>query len=116
MIHGEIRWCREEAVIGVTEVAYAESFVQRFLGLLARPRLEIGQGLVIKPCGSIHTFFMRYAIDVVFVGSDNKVIKIGGNVHPWRGCFCMGASFVVELAAGAAAQLGLIQGDECQCQ
>lgn len=75
-----------------------------FRGLmLARP-LQSGEGLVIVPCSSIHTQFMRFPIDVLYVNKDDVIVGIDRNLRPWRiGRFYRGVHYVVELPAGAAA-------------
>lgn len=62
----------------------AEGFLARLIGLLNKQGLEPGQGLVLKPCNSIHTFFMRFSIDVVFVDKENRVIKAIPNLNPFQ--------------------------------
>lgn len=57
------------------KVIVAHSLLKRMVGLLNRNCLKNGEALIISPCNSIHTFFMRFAIDVIFVDKDNKVIK-----------------------------------------
>ncbi|MCC6381987.1 MAG: DUF192 domain-containing protein [Dehalococcoidia bacterium] len=83
----------------------AESAWARFRGLMLRPGLAAGEGLDIRPCGSIHMCFMRFAIDAVFYDGEGRVTKVARNVRPWIGLAFGGRSArgVVELAAGAAA-------------
>lgn len=74
--------------------------------------LEQGGGLVIAPCASIHTWFMRFPIDVVFVAPDGRVARVGHAVRPWRiGPVARSARFVVELPAGTLARTGTVVGD-----
>ncbi|HLO94144.1 MAG TPA: DUF192 domain-containing protein, partial [Burkholderiaceae bacterium] len=54
----------------------ARSFWQRLGGLLVRPRLGAGEGLLLKPCNSVHTCFMRYAIDVIYLDREGRVLKL----------------------------------------
>lgn len=115
MIVREIIWCRDGVELGKTQAYYARTFWDRLRGLFAFAPLTQGQGLVINPCSSIHTFFMRYPIDVVFVDKSNTIVQVASSVVPWRGRFCLRACYVVELAAGAAVQMNLKQGDTCQC-
>jgi len=58
--------------------------------------------MVIAPCSSVHTFFMQFPIDVIFVRRDGRIRKIAANVAPWRLAGSIGAFAVIELAAGAA--------------
>jgi uncharacterized protein len=78
-------------------------------GLLGRSRLDPGEGMLFRPAGSIHMFFMRFAIDAVFCDRDLVVIDVERNLGPWRTAGRKGAKVVVELAEGAAA--GLAPGD-----
>jgi hypothetical protein len=80
-------------------------------GLLGRRSLRAGEGLLIRPAPSIHTFFMRFAIDAVFLGRDGDVLKVADNVKPWRARSCRGARAVLELAAGEAKRHGISRGD-----
>jgi len=79
-------------------------------GLLGRTGLEPGEGLLIRPAGSVHTFFMRFPIDVVFVSRDGEVLKIASNVAAWRTAAARGAKVVIELAAGEADRSGISVG------
>ena len=81
----------------------AARFWSRFRGLmLARP-LPPGAGLVIVPCSSIHTQFMRFPIDVLYANKEDVIVGIDRNLHPWRiGRLYKKVHYVVELPAGAA--------------
>ena len=65
-------------------VHMANTISTRMIGLLNRKSLEEGESLLIEPCNSIHTFFMRFNIDVVFLDKNFKVVKIIRNMPPWR--------------------------------
>jgi len=82
----------------------------RLLGLLARPPLSRTEALALHPCGAIHTCFMRYAIDVVYLDANDKVLRVVAAVRPWRLSACLGARTTLELLAGEAARLGLHRG------
>src|SRR5580765_4827441 len=69
-------------------------------GLIGRRELEPGEGIVLRPSWSVHTFFMRSSIDVVFVDVDQVVAQIVPKLKPWRWATCRGARDVVELRAG----------------
>lgn len=69
-------------------------------GLLGRERLEPGEGLWIAPCESVHTFFMRFPIDLVYLDRKNRVRKVRSGVGPWRLSACVSARSVIELPAG----------------
>jgi len=82
-----------------------------FLGLMGKPGLSAGEALLITPSSSIHTHFMRFAIDVLYVNKDNVIVGIDRNLRPWRfGRFYKQVQYVVEMAAGGAA--GCEVGDE----
>lgn len=83
-------------------------------GLLGRDRLEPGAGLVIAPCGGVHTFFMRFPIDVVFVARDGRVVKVRHAVRPWRLALAVTAFCVIELPAGTARQCETRAGDRLE--
>jgi len=74
---------------------------QRMRGLLGRDRLEPGEGLLIERCSSIHTCFMRFPIDVVYLDAGWRVKKKVAHLVPWRLSACLGASHTLELPAGA---------------
>ncbi len=89
----------------------AETPLARLRGLLGRRGLAPGEGVLLRPAGSIHTFFMRFAIDVVFLDSDLRVVATRSAVEPWKTARAKGAKSVVELAAGECDRLGLAPGD-----
>lgn len=62
----------------------ADTFVSRMVGLLRHERLEKGEGLVITHCNSIHMFFMRFAIDVIFINKQDQVVGLVPNIPPNR--------------------------------
>jgi uncharacterized protein len=80
-------------------------------GLLGRSGLETGEGILLQPASSVHTFFMRFAIDVVFLNRDGEVLKVAKGVPPWRTAAARGARAVVELGAGEAGRRGIRVGD-----
>jgi uncharacterized protein len=79
-------------------------------GLLGRSGLEQKEGLLLKPCGSVHTLFMRFPIDVVFLDRELSVLAVRPAVPPWRTAGARGAKVTLELAAGEAARLGIQPG------
>jgi uncharacterized membrane protein (UPF0127 family) len=83
----------------------------RRTGLLGRDSLPSGTGLVIAPCSSIHTFFMRFPIDVVFVTRDGRVAKICRHMTPWRIAVAVTAFSVIELPAGSLDSSAIVRGD-----
>ena len=82
----------------------------RMRGLLGRGGLAEGEGLLLQPAGSIHTFFMRFAIDAVFLDRERRVVRIASDVRPWRTAAAKRSRAVLELAAGEAARVGLQPG------
>ena len=94
------------------KVKIAQDVESRARGLLGRLSLGKGEGLVIKPCGSIHTFFMKFPIDVIFLNKKNQVIKIGRAIPPWRIYGCLfGGFLVIELQSNALNGIEIKQGD-----
>lgn len=94
------------------EVRVARSLWARFWGLMGRRSLPEGQALLIRPCSSVHMFFMRFPIDVVFLDRDNRVVKIIPALKPWRAALGgRGAHSALELNAGAAEVAGVGVGD-----
>ena len=89
----------------------ADSHFSRMRGLLGRRELAADDGLLLTPCSSIHTWFMRFPIDAVFLQADLTVLKVKEHVRPWRLVGCSGARSVLELPAGSSAEHGLRPGD-----
>ena len=88
------------------ELEVADSFLARFCGLMLRPPLDSGHGLLLAPCNSVHMCFMRFAIDAIFIDKDYRVLKVARNVKPWIGvAWCWKAWGVVEVNAGEAKAL-----------
>ena len=98
-----------EVIASRLEVA-ADSRARR-RGLLGRTSLDPGTALVIAPCNGVHTFFMRFTIDVVFVSRDGRVVKICPSLRPWRIGLAVSAFAALEFAAGTADQAGIAVGD-----
>jgi uncharacterized membrane protein (UPF0127 family) len=80
-------------------------------GLLGRDSLDPSEALIIAPCSAIHMFFMRFAIDAVFVERDGRVRKIVHDLRPWRIALSFGAYAVVEMSSGAVARSDVEVGD-----
>lgn len=94
-------------VIG--EVILAASLKERMRGLLGRDELPADTAMLIEPCGSIHTFFMRFDLDLIFLDKHNRVLRVCRNVRPARMVFGgFGARKVIEMQSGAVG-LGLIR-------
>src|SRR5882724_9362026 len=85
----------------------ADSFLKSLIGLMGMPSLEAGHGLWIVPCQSVHTFWMRFSIDVVFLDQHRKVVHLVENLRPFRiSKHLPKASSVIELPARTIAETG----------
>ena len=102
---------REDGRVVAESVTVADSTGRRLRGLLGKRDLPSGQGVLLRPAWSIHTAFMRFPIDVVFLDADQIVIKIVSNLQPFKTASCRGAREVVELRAGECERRGLALGD-----
>jgi uncharacterized protein len=83
----------------------------RLRGLLGRKELPADEGLLLSPSWSVHTWFMRFPIDVVYLDSDLTVLGIRESVKPWRMTGWRGARSVLELPAGTCERRKLTQGE-----
>jgi uncharacterized protein len=91
---------------------FADNPIERMRGLLGRPRIESGQAMVLKRCGAIHTWGMRYPIDVLFLDRNWRIVAVKDRIGPWRMTHCLRAAHTVEIAAGEARRIALQPGDE----
>lgn len=99
------------------DVKVAENFFSRSIGLLSKKSLSQGEGLVIKPCCSVHTFFMKFSIDVLFVGGNGNIIALYENVKPYRILPIHPTSrYVIELPAGQISDKKIEKGDIVNCE
>jgi uncharacterized protein len=89
----------------------ADTPLPRMRGLLGRKDLPPDEGVLLRPAGSVHTFFMKFPIDVVFLDRDGRVLRIAESVPPWRTTATRGAKAVLELRAGESARRRLLPGD-----
>ncbi len=89
----------------------ADGPLTRLRGLMGRRALPPGEGLLLKPAPSIHTFFMRFPIDVVFLDRDGRVLRVAESVRPWRTAAARGARAVLELRAGESERRRVAVGD-----
>jgi uncharacterized protein len=94
-----------------TSAEMALTRANRNRGLLGRDHLAPGHALVLAPCFSIHTGFMRFPIDVIFIKRDGRIVKICPAVPAWRMKVGWGAYAAIELPAGTMAQTRLKAGD-----
>ncbi len=106
-----------ESVLG-TSLEAALSYGGRFMGLMGRPPLPEGGGMWLRPASSIHMLFMRFPIDVVFLGKrqadgGRPVVSLRPRLRPWTGVvwWARGADGCLELPAGTIAASGTVVGD-----
>jgi uncharacterized protein len=92
-------------------VDVADRGAKRRKGLLGRVTLAAGEGLWIVPCEAVHTFCMRFPIDLVYLDRDKRVKKIRHSVPPWRLSACLSAHSVLELASGSIRRTQTKPGD-----
>jgi uncharacterized membrane protein (UPF0127 family) len=83
----------------------------RMRGLLGRSRLDESEGILLRPAASVHTWFMRFPIDVVFLDRDLCVLRVVPGLRPWRMTGRRGAAAVLELAAGECDARGVRVGE-----
>jgi hypothetical protein len=100
---------RQTVLADAAEIA--DSSAKRRTGLLKQERLAPGEGLWIVPCESVHTFFMKFPIDLVYLDKQLKVLKVRSAVPAWRLSLCLRAHSVLELPAGRASETGSMAGD-----
>jgi uncharacterized membrane protein (UPF0127 family) len=98
-----------DGTVVCAQCAIASTPIARLKGLLGRSSLEAGEGLLFPRTGSIHMFFMRFPLDVVFCNRELEVVKVVRNLKPWKTAAARGAKVVIELPVGAAA--GIEPGD-----
>jgi uncharacterized membrane protein (UPF0127 family) len=101
---------RNDRVVAGSLITAFDSASRR-KGLLKHEGLPPGSALIIAPSNAIHTFFMRFAIDVAFVARDGRVLKVRPAVPPWRMTGSLRAFAVIELPAGALAAADTLRGD-----
>lgn len=93
----------------------AVGFLDRGRGLMMRPPLPSGSGLILDPCNSIHMFFMRYALDIIFLDKHDRVVFLYNGIKPWRvGRIVRGARLAIELPEGAITRTQTTNGDEIE--
>ena len=92
----------------------AESSAQRRTGLLKHSRLDDGAGLWIIPCEAVHTFFMKFALDLIYIDRRHVVKAVVRGVKPWRFSACFAAHSVIELPTGTIERTGTQKGDQLE--
>jgi uncharacterized protein len=93
---------KDDGTVVLTHCRLALNPFVRMKGLLGRSGLEPGEGMLFRPAGSIHMFFMRFALDAIFCDGDLVVIDVARGLRPWRTASRKGAKVVIEVADGAA--------------
>jgi uncharacterized membrane protein (UPF0127 family) len=102
---------KEDGTVVCARCVVADSAWTRTKGLLGRASLGEDEGILLRPGGSIHMFFMRFAIDAVFLDRDLHVLRVAAGLKPWRMASRRGAKAVLELPAGRCAHVGVAHGD-----
>ena len=92
-------------------VEVATTRTERRRGLLGRRSLDVSAALMLSPCVAVHTAFMHFAIDVVFVDEDGTVVRIVETLRPWRMAACRRARTVIECAGGTVRRRDVLVGD-----
>lgn len=95
----------------IFKCSHAKTMVQRLKGLLGSVELKNGEGMLIEPCNSVHTFGMAYGIDIVYIDRNGTVIKCVHNMLPRRVSIARRAKSTLELLSGAIRQNGIKTGD-----
>lgn len=96
----------------VNNIIHANTFLTRLKGLMGRKTLPQDTGLLLEPCDSVHTFHMKFSIDVIFLNQENKVMHIEHSMKPNQvGKKVKGANKVLEVNGGRAAAMNLQPGD-----
>ena len=92
----------------------ADTSAKRRTGLLKHSRLEPGEGLWIAPCEGVHTFGMKFPIDVIFLNKKKQILKTRPDMVKGRIAFSLRAYSVLELPAGTLAETGTVAGDQLE--
>jgi uncharacterized protein len=104
VLHADQRPVCERCVV-------ADTPLTRLRGLLGRSGLRSGEGLLIRPTSAIHTCFMRFPVDAVFLDRDFVVLRAVNDLRAWRIAACRGSRAVLELGAGEISRRGIRPGD-----
>lgn len=105
---------KNKQIIISEKVKVASSLTSRVLGLMFKKNLSENESLLIEPCNSIHTCFMNFAIDVVFISKDNVVIHVIENMRPWKfSSIYFKSKKVLELKGGTLKNK-ILKGDQLE--
>ena len=103
---------RSDGKLIVNDCELANTMWLRMKGLLGRTHLPEDTALLIKPCNSIHTFFMKFPIDVAFLSKEQKILAVYNSLSPWRlSKIYWKADSVVEFSSGKLKSVGIRVGD-----
>ena len=105
---------KKDNSVVLEKLEIADTFIKRFLGLLNKPCPGIGEGLIFFDCSSIHMFFMRYPIGVLFLDANGNALKIVDTLKPWRISGCMGSKTTIETAPGFWSKSKIKVGDQLE--
>lgn len=105
----------QTSVCTVDQVQRTETMFERIRGLLGSAVLKPNTGLWISSCNSIHSFFMSFSIDVLYLDKNNTVVRVIEDMQPWRVNACWPARSVIEFRQGQVAALGIQTGDTVNC-
>lgn len=111
----QVKNATRQSLVGGS-ITVARTRRERKTGLLKHTSLQPGEGLWIVPCSSVHTFFMKFPIDLVYLDRKKVVRKVRHAVPAWRLSACLTAHSILELPAGAAAAAGVQEGDRLEME
>lgn len=112
MIRGRLIDTKTNCVID--NVYKTTNFLERMSGLLLREKLNTDEGLLITPCSSVHTFGMRYTIDVVFLNKELTIVKLVTSLKPWHMAASAASGIVLELVENSINNLQLVTGQQLE--
>ncbi|MFA7677012.1 MAG: DUF192 domain-containing protein [Candidatus Omnitrophota bacterium] len=111
---GKNRYCIKDKTSGEViscQASLADSFYRRFMGFMFKDSIDSNEALIFYHAPSIHTFFMKFPIDVIFLDRNMKVIKIAPSLRPWRAVTCLGSYAALEFAANTAFRFHVKEGN-----
>jgi len=111
--HGNIIVSRDGFEVIRLDGMQTQSMKERLGGLLVLEQIKTKQALWITPCNSVHTFGMKYTLDLVYIDKNKRVCGLVEHVKPWRISFLLRAKAVMELMAGSIHNLNIQLGDSC---
>jgi len=94
----------------------ADTSAKRRTGLLKHSQLAPGEGLWIVPCEAVHTFWMKFPIDVLFLDKKRKILKVRPGMSRWKMAICLRAHSVLELPSGTCESTGTVRGDQLELE